>query len=66
MQDFLEGLLMDRVRGRMMGSGGLGDKHSTGAPSVSYRHNFLGTSLQLVLCRVKAIKSLTEHHPQVR
>ena len=40
MQDFLEGWLIGSVRGRMMGVGWAGDRHSTGASSVSYRHNF--------------------------
>ena len=43
MQDFLEDWAVGRIRGKMMGVGwgGLGDRHSTGASSVSYRHNFL-------------------------
>ena len=34
--------------------GGVGDKHSTRASSVSYRHNFLVYSIQQMVKAVKA------------
>ena len=40
-QSFLEDWAIGMARERMMGWGGMGDKHSTGASSVSYGHNFL-------------------------